>query len=530
MTGRLRKRSIAAGVAALSTGALLYLAFPHFEIHQLAWVALVPLLAAVRYAEGTRDALRLGFWAGAVFWLSTIWWLTRVTAVGWILLSLYCALYMAVFGAYAYLWLRRIDLDNPLHTLCFSVFAGVGWAALEWIRSTLATGFAWNPLGVSQYRNPAILQPAAWGGVYLVSALIAAVNAAAAVTVLRYIDRRGHWGRRPHIEMMVALLAVAVVFWAGARRVQSLQEGDVPLRAALIQPAIPQYEKWDEAKTDLIYSRLDQLTRAAHRAATPDLVIWPETALPDDVRYSQSSYDLVYNLCALGAPLLVGSMDTEWNEENQPVYFNSSFLFDTEGRPLERYDKQHLVLFGEYIPFHRHLSFLKAMTPIQESFTAGTRPVVFRLEKPPVAFSVLICFEDTVSALARRAVREGARLLVNQTNDAWFDPSSASRQHMAQCVLRVVETGVPALRAANTGVSCYINRRGFVASILANERAEVLFPGFLNVTAYPAPADMPLTVYTRYGDVFAVACSVLSLLASAFLCRRARLNESPSPA
>ncbi len=380
------------------------------------------------------------------------------------------------------------------------------------MRSTFATGFAWNALGVSQYRNVALLQGAAWGGVYAVSALIVGVNAGMALTIMRYVKRGGHWGRRPHLELMLAFLVLALAFFGGARRVRGLADGPVELRVGLVQTGIPQDDKWDEGTVELIYERLDQLTRAAHRAGPLDLVIWPETALPDDVRYSQASYDLVYSLCTLGAPLLVGSMDSEWPEDRRPVFYNSSFLFDPEGRVVERYDKQHLVLFGEYVPFQRALPFLTAMTPIQESFTPGTNATVFRLDQPPVAFSVLICFEDTVSRLARKAVRAGARLLVNQTNDAWFDPSSASRQHMAQCVLRVVETGVPALRAANTGATCYIDRRGVVAVLLKDEKGGTIFPGFTTAVARPAPEDMPPTFYTRVGDAPAIGAGLLALM------------------
>lgn len=506
--------------AAALSGILLYLAFPPFEFEETAWIALVPLLVALRHEEDPRAAFRLGLIAGSVFWIASIEWLRRVTVVGWLVLAVYCALYLAAFALAARAWLGRLGHERAALNLGFMAYSATAWAGLEWFRSTFATGFAWNPLAVSQYRNPALLQAAAWGGAYAVSALIVFINAGIALTVLRYISRQGRWGRRPHIEMMLAFLVLAVAFWAGARRVRGLSDGPVELRVALIQPAIPQDEKWDSEKVSLIYGRLEELTRAAHRAGPLDLIIWPETALPDDVRYSQSSYDLVYSLCSLGSPILVGSMDSEWPEDRKPIYFNSSFLFDSQGRVVERYDKQHLVLFGEYVPLQDALPFLRAMTPIQESFTPGTNATVFHLENPRVAFSVLICFEDTVSHLARRAVRKGARLLINQTNDAWFDPSSASRQHMAQCVLRVVETGVPALRAANTGVSCWINRRGVVAAELRDASGNTIFPGFLNVAARPAPEDLPLTFYTRYGDVIPVSAGSVALAVFFLLTRR----------
>ncbi|HMP76555.1 MAG TPA: apolipoprotein N-acyltransferase [Kiritimatiellia bacterium] len=507
------RRWVADAAAALS-GALLSAGFAPLEASEAAWVALVPLLVACRFADSPRAAFRLGFLSGSVFWLTSIWWLSRVTYGGWLTLAFYCALYLGAFAVLAHLWLRRYEHERLGLNLGFMLFAACGWAGLEWMRSTFATGFAWNALGVTQYRNVALLQGAAWGGVYAVSALVVFVNAGVAVTVMRYIRRGGHWGRRPHFELMLAFLVLALAFFAGARRVRGLADGQVDLRVALVQPAIPQDDKWDTNTVDLIYSRLRQLTDGALRSGPLDLIIWPETALPDDVRYSQTSYDLVYELASRGVPLLVGSMDSEWPEDGRPVFHNSSFLFDPEGRPVEVYAKQHLVVFGEYVPLGDVLPFLNAMTPIQESFTAGTTATVFRLANPSVSFSVLICFEDTVARLARKAVRGGARLLVNQTNDAWFDPSSASRQHMAQCVLRVVETGVPAVRVANTGVSCVINRRGVVTARLEDEQGGTIFPGFKTAAVRPAPDDLPLTFYTRNGDLLPILAGVLALLAA----------------
>jgi apolipoprotein N-acyltransferase len=521
---KMRRRAIT--FAAALSGGLLTASFAPLESAEAAWISLVPLLVAIRVAESPRAAFRLGFLTGSIFWLTSIWWLSRVTYIGWITLSLYCALYLGAYAAAAHVWLSRFGHNRAGANIGFMFFSACAWAGLEWVRSTFATGFAWNGLGVSQYRNIALLQSAAWGGVYAVSALIVWVNSGIAVTVMRYIQRSGRWGRRPHIEVMIAFLVLALAFYGGARRARGLKDGPHSLRVGIVQPAIPQDDKWDEDTVDLIYERLDRLTRAAIRSGPLDLVIWPETALPDDVRYSQESYDLVYSLCALGTPILVGSMDSKWPEDGRPLYFNSAFLFDTEGRIVDVYEKQHLVLFGEYVPFQRALPFLRAMTPIHESFTAGTNAVVFRLGQPPATFSVLICFEDTVARLAARAVRAGARLLVNQTNDAWFDPSSASQQHMAQCVMRVAETGVPAVRAANTGVSCYINRRGVVVTRLENESGSTIFPGFTTAVVHLPPEDMPLTFYTRHGDILPIGAGLFALAILLALHRLPRLNST----
>lgn len=488
------------GLAVLS-GGLMAGAFAPLNEAQLAWCALVPLLIAVARAPAERR-FALGFTSGAVFWLFSLFWLTRVTVAGWIGLSLYCAAYAGIFGWIIGARMATTDVLRFLPNLGTMAWASLAWVGLEFIRCRFATGFPWNPLGLTQYENLPLIQYAAWGGVYLLSALIVWVNVAFALTILRYVRMRGRWGRRPHLEVFAGVFLLVLAFAAGWRAAGRTPRGDVLLRAAVIQPDIPQDEKWDEAKIDLIYRRLRELSDSAI-ATQPDLLIWPETALPDDVRYSPSSYRIVSMIVTQGVPLLAGSMDSEWPEGGAGgIYYNSSFLFDVDGAIVGEYRKQHLVPFGEYVPFRRVLPFMKAMTPIQESFDGGTTGTVLQLERPRVDFGVLICFEDAVPSLARETVRNGARLIINQTNDAWFDPWWAQWQHMAHSVFRAVENGVPVIRAANSGVSCFIDRRGRVLDVL-EEGGRVRFPGF-RTSAVEVPMEpFAPTFYTRHGDVFA---------------------------
>jgi apolipoprotein N-acyltransferase len=222
-------------------------------------------------------------------------------------------------------------------------------------------------------------------------------------------------------------------------------------------------------------------------------------------------YGLVDGLARMGAPILVGSMDSETLVDRKPRYYNSSFLFDTNGVIIEEYDKCHLVLFGEYVPFHEVVDIVNAMTPVMESFSPGKTNTVFRVPQIGAPFSSLICFEDTMPYLARRSVRNGARLLINQTNDAWFDPSAASRQHMILSVFRTVENRVPMVRSANTGYSCHIRATGEIHQQLAGESGRHDGPGFQLVTVRVPPDDASPTFYTRYGDVFAWVCLAICL-------------------
>ena len=499
-------------MGAVLSGLLLASLFAPLEWGPAAWVALVPLLVSLRNVS-SRQSARLGLTAGLMFWLCSLAWLSVLTIAGWIALALYCALYPMLFALGASWAFRRFSQRRWFEDIGIMLWLAVLWVALEYIRSTICTGFPWNALGVSQYQHLTVIQIARLGGVYLISGLIVLVNAAVALTLFRYLDRRASAARRFHHELMIGFLAVALAVAYGWRVLAGPAPAIQKVRIALVQPNIPQEQKWVPETIDLIYNRLLSLTEAAVRVPGLNLIVWPETAVPDDIRSSAPSYDLVYQLVTNGVPMLVGSMDTEWRDEGKPLFYNSSFLFDRTGAIVQGYDKRHLVIFGEYVPLQSILPFVNALTPIQESFTPGRTSTVFRLEEPAVAFSSLICFEDTLAPLARESVRNGARLLINQTNDAWFDPSSASRQHMAQCVFRCVENGVPAVRSANTGVSCSIDRSGRVYDALQDDRGNrTVVAGFQTTTLMVPGGEMPLTFYTVHGDVFAGGCAALALL------------------
>ena len=498
--------------AAVLSGLLLFAAFPPLGWQDAAWIALIPLVLGVR-GVSLRRAAMLGFLAGAAFWIPSIAWLRYVTRPGWIGLALYCSFYMIPFAWVAAYGMKRWGSGGSFTNIGQMLLGVAVWIGFEYLRSILFTGFPWNQLGVSQYRNIPIIQVARWGGVYAVSALVVWINMAIALTLLRYVETRDRWSRRAHPELMLGFLAVVVAVVQGWRSVRMEHVPTESLRVAIVQPLIPIAWYYMPEQHDVIRERLEHFSTTALRAGTPDLLIWPETAIPDELRTSQASYDMVAALASRGVPILTGSIDTEWTDEG-PRYFNSSFLVDTNGIVVKGYDKRHLVMFGEYVPLQAIMPWLRAITPITESFTPGSSSSVFRLERPDVSFSVLICFEDTVSSLARESVRNGARLLVNQTDDGWFDAHVEPLQHMMHCVFRCVENGVPAVRAANTGVSCAIDRRGRVYDVLDDGFGDTFIAGFRFTSVEVPGQDMPLTFYTRHGDLFARLCA---LAAMAFL-------------
>lgn len=491
---------------AAASGLLMFAAFPPLEWSVAAWVALIPLMWAVR-GQSPRSAARLGFLSGCVFWLPSLYWVSCVTAIGWTMLAILCAVYW-IFPAIALAWLQSDRwMERPIGRIAFLAAVALVWAGWEHLRGVLFTGFPWNNLGTSQHANLVFAQHAEWGGAAAVSALVAWGNATGLLMVRGFPVREGRRGVRPEVALGLLGL-VAAAFW-GWHALARLAPADASIRIALIQPAIPQYQKWTPEFTDTMYDRIRSLSRAAV-AAGPHLVVWPETAIPEDVRESEAAIGMIESVVSNGVPLLVGGLDVERTDEGEVLFFNTSFLFGPGPAILETYDKQHRVLFGEYIPFSHLIPPLRRMIPSGFEVQPGRRSTVFRLAEPDTSFSVMICFEDAVAAISRRYVRDGARFIVVQTNDAWFDGTWGPRQHMIQSVFRAIETRVPVVRSANSGVTCWIHPSGRIGGG-TGERAGSLpvtgpdgapASGFLSA-GIPFRAGGPApTFYLRRGAVF----------------------------
>ena len=520
-------------LGSLLSGFLLAAAFPGSgDRPTLAFAALLPLLFAAD-AVSPRKAAGLGLLSGFVFFALTLSWLHNLThmvdarpfklgaILGYAALALYCALYVVPFAVVASLGARKWAGEKLRGNLRLMFALTVVWVAGEYLRGLLLTGFPWNPLGVSQYANLALIQVATWGGVYCVSALIVWMNAALFVTLRQYLRGNRLKRYRAHFELMAGLFALALAMAHGLSVRLNRTTPPECVNVAVIQPNVAQEDKWDEDKNWEVRERLQQLTETALRLDRPDLVVWPETALPDFVRASRPDYALVRHLTSLGAPLLVGTMDVDFLPDGNRRIYNASILFSTNALNLARYAKQHLVPFGEYVPFP---GLFNSLTPVEIDFDVGTEATLMNLPgKPP--FSVLICFEDIVPPLAVKAVRNGARWLVNQSNDAWFDPSAQSEQHLAHAVFRCVENRVPMIRCCNTGVSCAIDAYGNVQRPLKPRTAGV---GLVEIR--PRTLGMSETFFTRNPNAFAKFCVIgAATVFFALRFRFRRLNPDSAP-
>ena len=413
------------------------------------------MLALAVTAVTPRRAFLEGWVAGLAFYLPLLRWLThtmttfsQMTMPVAVLVLLALASYLALFWggvAWGLAWLRGRLGAGVLW------LAPALWVAGELGRTYLLGGFPWGLLGYVPSRRLLVIQIAAWTGVYGVSALLVLVNTALAWTA---VERR-----RRAAALSLAGAAVAGALLVG--RVHLAPEDGPTLPIAVVQGNIPQAVKWDagfKAETLRIYG---DLTRAA--APGSRLVVWPEAAVPAYVRLEPGVLRWLTDLAAgVGVPLLVGVPDAE-TDGRRVSYLNSAFLVESTG-VRARYDKMHLVPFGEYVPLKRLLFFVEAIAAEIGDFTPGRQVAILPLEGTP--FGTVICYEVIFPGLFRRFVAEGASFMTNITNDAWFGDSGGPLQHLAMVPLRAVENRIAIVRAANTGVSAFVLPSGAIQSTL----------------------------------------------------------------
>jgi apolipoprotein N-acyltransferase len=412
-----------------------------------------------------------------------------------------------------------------------------GWVTLEWVRGVFPLGgFSWNFIGVALWQSAPMIQFASVTGVYGVSALVCFVNLALYFTLRRFLRqmRKPETGQRLSWEFYAAMALVCVAFLHGWHGIQH-GESRRTLRLAVVQGNIPQTLKFEESQKPIILERYRTLTEIVIMNR-PDLVIWPETATPDALRYDPESYGVVTSLAARAqAPLFTGTIDAD-PVANGAAYYNGAMLVLPDGALQGIYHKIHLVPFGEYVPLRKVLPFMKWLTPIPDSFERGREYTVFELEgrapaRPPangtasqkrgppnnvVRFGAVICFEDTAAGLYRQFVRRGAEFMVNLTNDAWFKTSPAAEMHLANAVFRAVENHRPLVRATNHGMTCIVDEFGIV-----RERLAPFTEGAAN-WELSVPQSRTQTFYTRFGDVFVAGCGMVTAFGVAVALLRRR--------
>lgn len=503
------------------TGLLYPFCFPNFDMGMMAWIVLVPLHVLLDRLPARR-AFGMGWWAGWLASAGTMFWVVTamhtygklalpLSYAGLALLAAYLGLY---FGLYAFgvAWLRR-----AVPFLAFPA-APFLWVSLELIRTYLFSGLPWALFGYTQYQWLPAIQIADLSGVYGVSFMIVLVNAAVSeIGLWVWSEGKVRSDRSfPWFSSTAAALGMAFTLFYGQAALHHGTQADTKpsLNIGLVQPNIDQAHKWDETYARETLTRYARLT--ARAAPGANLVIWPEAATPFLFEMQKSYRDEIASLAsAHGVPLLLGSPALRYFQDGRPYLLNSAYLLSSGGDILGRYDKRHLVPFGEYVPLRSVLFFLDKLVEGIGDFEAGTVPTVLSLPgsgtrasgiagSPPVRFGVVICFEVIFPALVREFVRDGAEFMVTITNDAWFGDSAAPFQHFGMVVFRAVENHVAFARAANTGISGFIDRYGRIlnATPIFEETA---LTGQIPIRNAP-------TFYSHYGDVFAYGCVIITAL------------------
>jgi apolipoprotein N-acyltransferase len=477
---------------AVGSGLLLALSLPAWDIGWLAFIGLVPLLVACRGLAPLRAA-RLGFVSGLAFYLATVWWvIITMTTYGGMplpLAGLALGLLAAVLAGYTAVFAGLLawgERRAPVPTALRPALAAALWTGLEFVRAHLFSGFPWMLLGYSQHGQPTLRLLAAATGVYGLSALLALVNGTLAEAAVGW-GAAGRAGRRglAGAGIVAALALGAAVAYGGWGWADST--GGPPVRVGLLQGNIEQTLKWDRAYQ---VRTLESYERLARRAVADGaaLLIWPETAVPFLLRREPELGGRVLRFAAeTGVPMLVGAPDLA---EDGWLY-NTAFVVTADGRLAGRYDKRHLVPFGEYVPLKRLFFFVEKLAVGIGDFGRG--PGATLLEAGGLRLGTMICYEAIFPGEIREFAAGGAQLLVNITNDAWFGRTGAPAQHLAMAAMRAVENGSYLVRAANTGVTALIAPTG---EILA--RTELFTEAALTGAVR---ARQRTTLYTRSGDV-----------------------------
>jgi apolipoprotein N-acyltransferase len=491
----------------------------------LAWASPALLIWTLR-GLAPRAAAGWGFAASLVAHSAVLHWIYVVTVVyghaPWVvgvlapvLLSVYIAGFGALFGA-GHAALSRRGLANPFA-------AAALWTALDHLRSFALTGFPWATLGYAQHQNPWLLPLAAWGGVYALSFVSALGGAALAA----WADPRSRRLRSTRLALAAVVLAhglgaLAPDPEAGLR--------DESVRVAVLQGNVDQGVKWNRAHAERTLRTYEEQTRAA-AAEGAVLVVWPETAVPGSVDGDPALRSRLLALAReTGTRLVVGAVGLEFGPDGRPShYYDSAYAIDPVRGFTDRYDKTHLVPFGEYVPLRSLIGlFVGAVARgiASADVTPGERPrsVAIDTGAGELEAGVVICYELLFPDLVRRFAADGSELLLAITNDAWYGRTGAPHQFLAITALRSAETGLWTARAANTGVSAFIDARGRV------RQQTPVFEEAWRVADVPRARDPRRgTFYVRHGDVFAGACWLSLLgLAVAALRRRAasRVREA----
>ncbi len=481
-----------------AAGFLNFLVFPKASLWVLVWVCLAPLLVVLLEEPSGVRSFALGLGSGLIFFIGTCHWISAVlqtygglSQIGSVLVFLLLALHLSLFyGIFAWT-IAKISMTSSMVALAG---APALWVATEYLRAHVLTGFPWCLLGYGLVDAENLSQLGAFCGVYGLSFLAMAINAALAGFIVRPSRRSA------------GILIGVIACTAGLALGFDLKKVDraPTFLARIVQTNIDLNQSWDHKSKFALLAQLEdlshfQVSQPARDSKGLRLILWPETPAPFYFNHDIEFRTVTERIASSNHAYFVCAFVDFRGPERDP--FNSVALLSPAGQLISQYDKIHLVPFGEYVPYSDVFFFLKKISTEAGNFRAGDRVVVSRLEHDKM-LGTFICYEAVVPDLVRQFSRNGSQVFVNVTNDAWFGESAAPFQHLLMARMRAIENRRYLLRAANNGISAVIDPRGRVISFVARNQR----------TAFDAPFDFEskMTIYAVWGDWFPLVCGITS--------------------
>lgn len=481
-----------------------------FPWGSLAWIALLPLHRVLLNVAPKQGFLR-GWLAGFFAFTGTMYWVVvamnlygqvplPISIAIMFLLTTYLGLFVGVY-AWGFVWMEQRWANMAW------VLAPCLWVSLEFLRTYVLTGMPWGLFGYSQFQWLSIIQIADITSVYGVSFVIVLTN------VTLFLGLRWALAKtlisttlvQPWKPLLASTVLILGTLFYGSLALTN--DSSLPtLKVGVAQANIDQALKWDTAYRIETLQRYGRLTKAM--ASQSDVIIWPEAATPFLFEQELGYQTLVVDMIAQAqVPLVFGSPMLRRHDDGKPYLLNSAYVLTPQGKLTGRYDKQHLVPFGEYIPLKNILFFLDKLVVGIGDFHPGTGPTLLSIPHGPtnesIQIGMAICYEVIFPDLVRRLAKEGANVLVTITNDAWFGHTVAPYQHFAMVVFRAVENRLAFARAANTGISGFIDASGQVLKTTPIFTEQAI--------THAISLSGPSTFYTKYGDVFAWACVIITV-------------------
>lgn len=517
-------------LAALVSGVLLVLSFPKFNWSFLAWIALAPLLFVLP-GQSLRKAFGLGWLTGWVFFFFSANWIShsmiRYGGLNVVLAYAIAALFTAITGLFVGLFaLATTQLIKSFGLRALGL-APLLWAATEWVRGS-TTGITWNALGLSQVNQFQMAGLASWGGVELVSLPLVAAS-----VVLVLLPQFKQVAIRRVLMLYLFIAAVFAIAYAAQGpslfTLVKIASPPIEVTVAGIQPNLPvdiptHPDEMTARNVSGLETNIKLTGEAINQTANKkaDVIIWAESPLvlnyeqDEATRTKLNEVAKEYNAYVIFSAL---------GRDGESIY-NSAQTISPEGRALQRYDKIRLLPFGEYVPFRALLGYF--VPPMVGDFTPGSKAVVnslrlntqlaivqneqetqgeIALERTTnfVRTGTFICYEAAYPNLVREFVNNGAALLINISDDAWFGNSAGAEQHLNHARLRAIENHRDIVRVTNSGISALVTAQGKVVDPLP------MFTAASHV--WTAETSRTATLYTKYGDWFAISCTIISALA-----------------